>query len=839
MAGRWRCLTSRRRSGLLRRSAAIAAWAGAACLPIPAAATAQGPASNVDPLVGSAVGSPNFETGGGAANTTPAAMVPFGMMAFGPDTSPSLVTWPSGYSYRDHRIRGFSLRHVSGAGCSIYQDISLMPTTQRLRGSPVHANDVDLDRRYPAEFSHESEGASPGFYRVLLDPDRETQTSVSLAAARRSGVARIRFPRRGPATVLINAAASATGALAANVQIDPSRREVSGSVTSGGFCDENNTYTLHFVARFGAGFKSFGTWNRGRLSPGSTASADALAPDQDFTNEQEGLGRKGPTAQAGAFVGFGGRSVEARVGISYVSVDNARANLDAEVGGQTLAATRGAATAAWNDALGRISISGGKKQDIRRFYTALYHALLHPTAVSDSNGQYMGMDGEVHESGFVKYSDFSGWDVYRSQIPLLAMLFPDRASDIAQSLIADWSESGWLPGWSVGPGQTKVSPGDPATPAIASIYALGARSFDQDAALAAMVHGATQVGTSPNAGYVERPGLAEYMALGYVPYDINVDTAGASRESGYQLVRGTAATTLEYAIADFALARYAASRCSTTTYANFMARSANWGNVFDAAVGRVQPRYADGAFAAVGPADTAGFIEGSSEQYTWSVPHDVGGLIAALGGPDAARARLDAHMAALNAGPRSAQAYLGNEVSLWAPWLFAWLGQPYRTQELVRRALLKLYYGRPSKGKGGSGKSKRRDRAELSPGAFPGNDDLGEMSSWYLFGALGFYPAIPGTDVLVLGSPLFKQATIHLPGGAVTIDAPAASRERPYVRGLAIDGSPVDQPWVPFAELADGAQLHFALAAEPNPAWGSGGEAAPPSFPSDAPFPGC
>ena len=821
------------------RSGAIALCTGTAWLLLAGVAMAQGPASKVDPLVGTAPGAPNFDTGGGGGNTTPAATLPFGMIAFGPDTSPAFVNRPGGYSYRDHLIRGFSLHHVSGAGCSIYQDIGLMPTTEPLRGSPVHANDADLDRRHMAEFSHESEGATPGFYRVLLDPDSKRETSVALTAARRSGVARIRFPRRGPATVLLNAAASATGAIAANVDIDPSAHEVTGSVTSGGFCDDNNTYTLHFVARFGSAFKSFGTWNQGQLAPGSTASADALGPGEDYTNEQQGLGRKGPTAQAGAFVGFGGRRVEVRVGISYVSVENARANLDAEVGGQSLAAVRGAATAAWNEVLGRIGVSGGKREDIARFYTALYHVLLHPSTVSDADGQYMGMDGEVHQAeGFVKYSDFSGWDVYRSQIPLLAMLFPEHAADIAQSLVVDWRESGWLPGWSVGPGQTKVSPGDPAAPAIASIYALGARSFDHEAALEAMVNGATQTGTSANAGYVERPGLAEYTELGYVPYDINVETSAASRESGFQLVRGTAATTLEYAIADFAIARYAASHCNTTLYADFMARSANWAQLFDPAAGRIQPRFASGEFAPVGPADTLGFIEGSSEQYTWSVPQDVAGLIAALGGPDAARARLDAHLAVLNAGPESAQAFLGNEVSLWSPWLYAWTGQPYRTQELVRQALLKLFYdpGGSGKGKGGSGRAKRRKSVQLSPRSFPGNDDLGQMSSWYVFGALGLYPAIPGTDVLVLGSPLFRMATLHLAGGPVTIEAPAASRKRPYVRALTLDGSEVDQPWLPFSELADGGKLSFALDAQPDPAWGSA--VAPPSFPRDAPFPG-
>jgi predicted alpha-1,2-mannosidase len=815
----------------------LALSASAACLLLAGAAAAQGPARMVDPLVGTAPGAPDFDTGGGGGNTTPAATVPFGLMAFGPDTYSGFLNRPGGYSYANHLIRGFSLRHASGAGCSIYQDVGLMPTTQGPHGSPVHPNDADLDRRYMADFSHESEGAAPGFYRVLLDPGKKTETSVALTAAQRSGVMRIRFPRRGLPRMLINPGASATGALAANVQIDPGTNEVSGSVTSGGFCDENNTYTLHFVVRFGSGFKSFGTWYRNQLSPGSTASADALSPDQDFTNEQEGLARKGPTAQAGAVLGFGERRVEARVGISYVSVDNARANLDAEVGDRSLAAVRGAAKAAWNDALGRISVSGGKQLDIRRFYTALYHALLHPTAVSDANGQYMGMDGEVHQAeGFVKYSDFSGWDVYRSQIPLLAMLFPDRASHIAQSLIADWRESGWLPGWSVGPGQTKVSPGDPAAPAIASIYALGARSFDHAAALQAMVHGATQTGTSPNAGYVERPGLAAYVELGYLPYDINVETAAESRESGFRLVRGTASTTLEYAIADFAVARYAAAQCEASTYSGFMARSASWVNLFDPAAGRIQPRRASGAFVPVPPDGVSGFVEGSSEQYTWSVPHDVAGLIAALGGPDAARSRLDAHMSALNAGPGSVHAFLGNEVSLWTPWVYAWIGQPHRAQELVRRALLKLFYDKSgSKTKQGKDK-KGKGSARLSPRSFPGNDDLGQMSSWYLFGALGLYPAVPGTDVLVIGSPLFRRTTIHAPGGPITIEAPAASRKRPYVRGLTLDGGPVDQPWLHFSELADGGTLGFELGAEATP-WGSA--AAPPSFPPGEPFPGC
>jgi putative alpha-1,2-mannosidase len=196
-------------------------------------------------------------------------------------------------------------------------------------------------------------------------------------------------------------------------------------------------------------------------------------------------------------------------------------------------------------------------------------------------------------------------------------------------------------------------------------------------------------------------------------------------------------------------------------------------------------------------------------------------------------------MATLNAGPASAQAFLGNEVSLWTPWLYAWMGQPHRTQQLVRRALLKLFYEKvgSEKRKDAAGKKPERPREPLlSPGSFPGNDDLGQMSSWYVFGALGLYPAIPGTDVLVLGSPLFRNATLQLAGGPLAIEAPAAARKRPYVRALTIDGGALDQPWLPFSELADGGTLGFDLGAKPNPAWGGG--AVPPSFPTDAPFPG-
>jgi predicted alpha-1,2-mannosidase len=806
----------------------IALCAIGACLVVPAAATAgtaQGPAGLVKPLVGTEVGAPEFGTGGGGGNTFPGATMPFGMLGWSPDTEPALLNRPGGYSYDDHLIRGFSLKHVSGAGCSIYQDVSLLPTTERLRDSPVAPRDSDVKRGYMGTFKHKREKATPGFYRVQLGPEDGGggRTSVSLTATERAGVGRISFPRGGPRTVLLNAGGSSNGNSEVTVALDPTTREITGSVTSGGFCEQNNTYTLHFVARFDRAFNSFGTWRRQKLSKRSTASADELVAKQGRKpagGQGEGLNRKGPTAQAGAFVGFRGpdRSVEVRVGISFVSVDNARENLDAEVGDRTLSEVRIAAHEAWNQTLGRVEVSGGKGGDVRRFYTALYHSLLHPSTFSDANGEYMGMDQEVHQAnGFVKYSDFSGWDVYRSQIPLLAMLFPDRASDVVQSLIADATESGWLPRWSVANGHTGVSPGDPAAPTIAGAYALGARDFDQQAALQALVKGGSSTGVSPNSNYVQRPGLSEYLKLGYVPHELNTENSKASQASNYNLVWGSAASTLEYALADFAIARYAAGQCDPLAYATFAGRSANWTRLFNPNSTHIQPRLRNGAFVPVEPKSGEGFIEGSSSQYTWFVPHDVEGLVDALGGGQAAVERLDRFFSRNNAGPTKDLAFLGNEPTLGTPYLYAWLGQPHRVQILVRRALLKLY--------------------KNDPGGFPGNDDLGTMSAWYAFGALGFYPAIPGTDVLVLGSPLFHRAVLHLPGGDLTIEAPEASRDRPYVQTMRLDGVPFDRSWISYADLAGGAELDFTMAGAPNPGWASDSDDAPPSFPANTPFP--
>jgi predicted alpha-1,2-mannosidase len=777
---------------------------------------------HVNPFSGTDAGAPDFGTGGGAGNTYPGATLPFGMLNWSPDSTPSLVNSPGGYSYPDTKLRGFSLTHLSGPGCPVYQDIPFLPTTVPITRSPVPPVAIDWNPELVPSFSHGEEGARPGYYRVRLDPGTPQAIGSELTATTRTGLGRFEFPATRTATMLINSGGSGFANSAAEVRIEPGRREVTGSAEGGQFCVNRNSYRVHFAARFDRAFDAFGTWRKQALLPGSTSSSDgspvALNYEPNPWGPKSLPGDPSSTAQAGAYVTFDARrdkTLRVKVAISYVSAEAARRNLDAESPGWSFDAARDRARAAWNRQLRRAQVNGGSRARTRMYYTALYHALLSPRTFSDTDGNYMGMDGEVHrEPGRVKYADVSGWDIYRTQIPLLALLAPRRAEDMLQSLVNDAEESGCLPKWPVANGQTNVMVGDPADLIISGADAFGARRYDREAALAAMLRGATTPCQSASAGpYVQRQGLAEYLRLGYIPQESNSPLGNATTIFNPAGVWGAAATTLEYAAADFAIARQAARMGDAATAATLLERSGNWRNLFNPATGYIEQRSAAGSFdSGYDPASDEGFVEGSGGQYTWAVPHDVAGLIAAMGGRDAATRRLDAFFGELNAGPHSDHAYLGNEPTLGTPWLYAWLGQPYKTQRIVRDAMLGLY--------------------DPSPGGYPGNDDLGTMSAWYVFAALGLYPAIPGTDALMLSSPLFPRARLRLAGRDLRIKARRASDATAYVERVSLGGRRVSRPWLRWRGLKHGGTLDFRLSKTPHRAWGTGRFATPPSFSS-------
>jgi predicted alpha-1,2-mannosidase len=763
------------------------------------------------------------------------------MVQLSPDTTPADKNQRAGYDYRDHHLRGFSLTHLSGAGCSLYGDFPLVPTTEPLRSSPARPGSGLLAGSLQPGYSHAGERAHPGYYALRLNPVRGPGILAELTATTRTGVGRFSFGANPHASILINAGGSAQPDDLAVVHVDPERREIDGVASSGLFCGQRPRYRVYVAAVFDRPFDAYGTWRRQALDPGSTDASDTQTP----------IANPKSTAQAGAYATFDtrrNRRVVVHVGLSFVSVADARANLAAESRHAGFGAVARRAEHDWNRSLGRIRVRGGPRRLLDTFYTALYHALLAPRTFSDVGGAYLGMDGLVHRARHrIQYADFSGWDIYRGQIQLLSILFPRRAGDIARSLLADAAQSGCLPRWSYANGQSMTMVGDSADPILASAAAFGAGGFDTAAALAAMVKGANGACESPNGDYLERQGLDEYLRLGYVPFDRDTRTRNANSIYGEpDAVWASASMTLEYAIDDFAIAQFAArARGDRGLYRTFVRRSANWRRLYNPGSGLIEPRFADGAFPpSYDNRRGKGFAEGDSLQYTWMVPHDPAGLVRRMGGPSQAAGRLGRFLRRLNGGAGATHAdhaVLGNEPSLGAPWLYDWMRRPYRTQAAVRRALLTLY--------------------DTSPDGYPGNDDLGTLSAWYVFGALGMYPAVPGVGLLALGSPLFARARIALPHDRqVAIVAGAyrtkSSRARghgrraglarvalgpaaaPYVRSLRLNGHAYGRPWVSYCALARGANLTFSLGPRPNRAWGDSAAAAPPSFGPHSPMPG-
>ncbi|MBV8156530.1 MAG: GH92 family glycosyl hydrolase, partial [Dyella sp.] len=476
---------------------------------------ATAPADEVNPLIGSRHG----------GNTFPGAVVPFGMLQWSPENTRGTHTRaasPSGYQYDATRIRGFSLTHVSGAGCrGAGGDIPFMPVTVPLKSSPS----ADLtDGIYASDFSHADEQATPGNYRVRLANGVE----VELAAAARSGMARFAFPSGQPAHLLIRASDSEVGSSNASISVDQGAREVVGSVTSGNFCgylakaDQRSYYTLYFVAEFDQPMASVGAWQNGDVTPKATMATGGT-----------GYGDKGfpePGKGSGLWLSFPskGKPVQVRVGISYVSLANARANLKAEIPvGTSMEQVHAAAREAWNGALTRIDIQGGSKEQRTTFYTALYHSLLHPNVFSDVNGEYRGFDQQVHRvegAQRAQYATFSGWDVYRSQLQLLTWIDPGVGSDIAQSLYNQARQNhGEWDRWTHNNGGTHVMSGDPAVPSLAAIHAFGGHDFDLRGAYASLVKAATEPTAhdlSDDGCNVEcvgqRPSLDQWLSLHYI-----------------------------------------------------------------------------------------------------------------------------------------------------------------------------------------------------------------------------------------------------------------------------------------------------------------------------------
>ncbi len=732
------------------------------------------PASLVNPFAGTGTGG----VSPGSIGEFPGADLPFGMMQWSPDTSPDRISG-SGYSYADSKISGFSATHLSGTGCAAYGDIPVLPTTGTIGMRPSSATET---------FSHSHETASPGHYSVLLGP---SGINVALSVTQRTGLSEITFPETGSANVLFKVAGSANPVNATKVDV-VGDNEVTGQVTSGGFCQTGTPYTLYFAASFDRPFNHVGTWAGAVVSPGS----DKCAGDG-----------------CGAYVTFDAstnRTVLLKIGISFVSVANAETNLVAEDPGWSLQKVESAATGQWNSLLGRIRIGGGTRSEQRVFYTALYHSLLHPNIVSDANGEYMGDDQRIHRSSRPQYSNFSEWDIYRSEIELLSLVAPSQTGDMIQSLVNDAQQNGWFPKWAIADGDASQMNGDSADPIIAAAYAFGVHNFDLKAALTAMLKGANE-NESGHGLEIERQYLEQYLTQHYVSAN-SLDLTSIDYSIG-------GSVTLEYALDDFAIAQFAQDVGDRPVYETMMQRSHNWQYLFNPQTGYIEARNSDGSFptgpafqsALFEPGGEEGFEEGNAIQYTWSVPEDLSALGNLMGGPHAAASKLTTFFDQLNAGRFAPYDWAGNEPSLWTPWESDYFGVPAQTQAVVRRIVTTQYHDAPVNE--------------------PGNDDLGAISSWYVWAAIGAYPVTPGTANLALASPLFPEVSIELPSGhLLSISAPNASAGTPYVHSLVLGGRATGDPWLPASVLSTGGTLDFVLSGSPDKSWGSEPANVPPSY---------
>jgi len=747
------------------------------------AQTAGDPLDAVDPMIGT----------GPEGHTFPGATAPFGMVQLSPDTDATCeirecYAHAAGYSYDDPTIQGFSHTHFSGAGHSDLGDILVMPQAgDDVLLDPGSAEDPDAG--YRQRFSHDSETARPGYYAVTL---ADSGIHAELTAGKRVGVHRYGFPAGKPAHLLIDLRSSLYNypgkVLWSGLHLHPD-----GTLT--GFRETRGWAPgrkLYFAMRFSAPLADHAFIDRDENVPyrgfqGPGRGSDALA---------EKLGR---ALEARLDFGPLDAPLEVKVALSGVDEAGAIANLESEPG--DFAAIEAQTVTAWREALGALEIDAAP--DMRtNVYTALYHALLAPSIWSDADGRYRGPDDQVHRAeGFTFRSTFSLWDTFRAEHPLLTLVQPEQTTtDVVKSLVASRQHSpdGILPVWQFAGRETWTMIGYHAVPVIADAYMKGLRDFDADAALDAMVASAT---------YARYGGLGEYMRRGYVPIDKEPEAASK---------------TVEYAYDDWAIARMARAMGRTEIADQFEKRATYWRNSFDAKSGWLRARLSTGEFRT--PFDPTAinygsdYTEGNAWQYSWFVPQDQAGLFAMLGGDKAVIDRLDAmfefdvskldYSHAEDIAGLIGQYIHGNEPSHHVAYLYDFAGAPWRTQERLKQIVESQY--RPA------------------PDGLSGNDDLGQMSSWLVFTALGIYPVTPASNQYAIGRPFVDRAVLHLPDGkAFTVVTENLSDANAYVGTVTLNGKPLARSYITDAEIRAGGELRFTMQAKPNRTWVSAPSARP------------
>lgn len=667
----------------------------------------------------------------------PGATYPFGMVQFTP-------------TYFARR-GGFVINQLSGAGCSHMGNFPTFPLQGRLDASPGNILDYRIGLR--------DEQGHAGYYEATV----QQSVKARLTVTERTGMARYEYPAGDEfGTVIIGAGIAANRIEQAGVVIT-SPTGCEGYAEGGAFCGARTPYKVYFVAEFDAPAAESGIWKDERLTPG---------------------GRFAEGEESGVYFTFDLKDnpvVQYKIGVSYVSVENARENLRTENPGWDFTAVQRGAEAKWNDYLGRIEVEGTNPDRIAQFYTHLYRALIHPNICNDVNGEYMGADFKVHTTRTNNYTSLSNWDTYRTQIQLLSMLDPDIASDVVLSHLRFAEQSGGAyPRWVMANVETGIMQGDPSPILIANAWAFGAQDYDPFPLFRHMRVNA-EVPGARSQSVEERPGLEQYLGKGYY----------------------NASEMLEYTSSDFAIGQFALHACGDEFASwRYFSFARQWKNLYNPETGWLQSRNADGSWKPQGE----DWREATYKDYFWMVPYDLAGLIGTIGGKAEAERRLDEYFTRLDAGYNDEWFASGNEPSFHIPWVYNWIGRPDKAAKVINRTLNEQYTS--------------------APDGLPGNDDLGTMGAWYVFACSGLYPMIPGVGGFTLNTPIFERVTIHLPQGPITIKG--GSESRIYTTGVKLDGKPRDRAWIDWDEVSNGATIEFTTSAKPSGKWGK--NLLPPSY---------
>ncbi|MDQ1653927.1 MAG: hypothetical protein QOI35_3127 [Cryptosporangiaceae bacterium] len=678
---------------------------------------------------------------GNSGNDFPGAQAPFGMIQW----SPNMQNRSAGGNYDNSStsLRGYALTNLAGPGCDAMGDDPIMPL---VGAAPTNVAGTMVS------YDHASEIANAGYFSAKSSGG---QVRTELTATTRSGMARITYPASTQAAILVKLRDTPTIRAA-----DPSSgkivsdTEISGTTTSGHFCGDVATYTVHFDVVFDHPFTT-----------SKVIGSDGIYVSFDTTANQV---------------------VQAKVGISFVSDANAKANWQAENPNWDFDAIKNATHTAFNDHLSRIDIAGGTADQQKLFYTSLYHVLNHPNVVSDANGQYLGYDKAVHTTiagQSAHYENFSGWDIYHNEASLAALVAPRETGEMSTSLMQAYEQAGAIPQWGFMNSFNGVMIGDSAPAIAAEYHAFGARGANDQTLLADLVKQAT---TNNRV----RGNSTTYDSLGYTANDPSL--------------------TIEWTQQDFALSRLAYALGDTAHGDLLTKRSLYWKNIVDPQTGLLSPRASNGTFTHVTPSDTThNYVEGSAAQYRFQVPNDQPALASRLGGDSATNALLDDLFKSFN-DESPTRAFLTNEFSQGQQWFYNWTHAPSHTQEVVHRWLTTTY--------------------AATCCTYPNNDDLGTMSSQYVWAAMGIYPENLGTADVTLNAPTFTQVDIHLlSGNTLTITAPQASAANYYIQSLSVNGAASTKTWLPGSLFTTGGTVAFTLGSAAS-TWGSALGDEPPSY---------